>query len=446
MAFAAYADFSTALRNLRRSQGLTLDDVSRQTGFSKAALSAWENGTRHPRGPALGRLLDVLARDPRTKARLLHLADPQQARLVLANSHLGAQVDVGMVLRVMRERRGIVQADLAARIGVTQATVSRWEVGDLTPSTEAIHALAFALGASVEEALALASVSGGGQKDFPKDPDDFVEFEWERTVPRQLQEVTLLGWEAELWRRSTKDPRWEPCLVSVLAGRASLLVGEERYGEIVPLVERTVRLAEVAKAHRQAVPAVGALAHADIHLGKGPKAAAENTEAWAARLTDSAAKAWMLRQQGMSLVGMGRTSEGVDWVTRSSEMELRSKPDRPDPWSHHAEMLAEAHLASGDARRAAAVVGGRRERRFPSYLYIQIEHALGRAVTGAEMAFLRFYTDIHDGSPLARRRLEEIERRQAWLKGELPETAEPGHEDPEADRRLWSAVLRENPG
>jgi transcriptional regulator with XRE-family HTH domain len=37
-------------------------------------------------------------------------------------------------LREWRQKKGLTQADLAAKIGVSQAAISQWETGALTPS------------------------------------------------------------------------------------------------------------------------------------------------------------------------------------------------------------------------------------------------------------------------------------------------------------------------
>jgi transcriptional regulator with XRE-family HTH domain len=37
-------------------------------------------------------------------------------------------------LREWRRKKGLTQADLAAKIGVSQAAISQWETGALTPS------------------------------------------------------------------------------------------------------------------------------------------------------------------------------------------------------------------------------------------------------------------------------------------------------------------------
>ncbi|RYG21580.1 transcriptional regulator, partial [bacterium] len=388
---APTTDLGATLRSLRRKRGLSLDDASRRGGASKAALSAWENNLRSPRGPALARLLEAYEADDRTKARLVVLADPRHARIVLAGSPFGP-VDAGTVLRAMRERRGIAQTDLAQKIGVSQSAISRWESGDDVPSAESLHALGFALGASPEETLALASAVGHGITDLSDDPEAAIAQIWAGNHYHSLRGLILLGWEAELVRRAARDRRWDIPLASVLSARACFLLVEGRDAEIAGVAKRTLRLSNTLDVRLQAVPALGTLDHALRRMGKDDSETTEMAETWSGKLPDSSSRAWMLRQHGQALIRRGRTAEGLRWIERSSDVELAARPDHPEPWSHRAEMLADAHLMAGDPCAAAAAVDGRRERCFPPKLFVRIEHANGRAVSEAEMAWLRWRT------------------------------------------------------
>ena len=49
---------------------------------------------------------------------------------------------IGNRIMALREEDGLTQAQLAERVGVSQATVSQWESGTRTPSGEAVVALA----------------------------------------------------------------------------------------------------------------------------------------------------------------------------------------------------------------------------------------------------------------------------------------------------------------
>lgn len=59
----------------------------------------------------------------------------------------------GSVIRKLRERKGMTQAQLAALIDVSPKTVSKWETAKGFPDVSLLDSLAFALGVSVMELL-----------------------------------------------------------------------------------------------------------------------------------------------------------------------------------------------------------------------------------------------------------------------------------------------------
>ena len=436
------------LRNLRVLRRLSLGTAAALANVSKSALSAWENGTSRPRGAGFARLLDALEAEPRLRARLLHAADPAFARVELVHSPLGAPVEVGAVVRAMRARRGLTQADLARRVGLTQSAVAHWEAGDAVPPADTLHAIGFALGATVEETLALASARNDEKASLPDDPEAaFAQLG--HNVFDPLWEVVNLGWEAEIWPRAARDPRWDRCLIRVLAGRANWLVGQERHDEIAAPARRAIGMARTTEERRQAVPAVAALADLDRHRGAGHASAAEAATAWAELLPEDEYGAWMLHQRGISLARMGRGDEGAALVDRAARMNLR-RGDLPEgsaeAWVYRTGVRCEARLAAGEALKAAALIGGRREPGFCASVYVRIEHAGGRAATDADMAHLRYVTHRFHGNVQGRRGLERIERRQARLTGGEPMPLVPCATDAETGDRLWAAVLRDNRG
>ena len=56
-------------------------------------------------------------------------------------------------LRRLREAAGLTQIELSARVGVTQAALSAWEIGMAMPSLTNTVRLADALGISIDELL-----------------------------------------------------------------------------------------------------------------------------------------------------------------------------------------------------------------------------------------------------------------------------------------------------
>ena len=84
---------------------------------------------------------DRLLADPETRAEYDALADT----FAIARQIIGA-----------RERAGLTQADLAARMGTTQSAVARWEGGTL-PSTQTLKRIAAATGSRLSVELRDAS-------------------------------------------------------------------------------------------------------------------------------------------------------------------------------------------------------------------------------------------------------------------------------------------------
>lgn len=58
-----------------------------------------------------------------------------------------------MIMRIqeLRERAGLTQVQLAARVGVSQGTVSCWESENVLPRTRDLPLLANVLGCSIDE-------------------------------------------------------------------------------------------------------------------------------------------------------------------------------------------------------------------------------------------------------------------------------------------------------
>lgn len=64
-----------------------------------------------------------------------------------------------MEIKKIREAKGLRQYELAARVGVKQASVSAWESGQAYPSAENLLKLADILHCTVDELLGRGSAS-----------------------------------------------------------------------------------------------------------------------------------------------------------------------------------------------------------------------------------------------------------------------------------------------
>lgn len=60
-------------------------------------------------------------------------------------------------IKQMREAQGISQRELAAKLGITQGAVARWELGLADPTVERLVAISGILECSVDALLGLTS-------------------------------------------------------------------------------------------------------------------------------------------------------------------------------------------------------------------------------------------------------------------------------------------------
>jgi len=144
----------------RTRRSLSLGQLAQAAGLHKSALSRWESGKRLPRVPELEavlRALDVSAAEaalafacipaPRALQHLQHELAP------LTSSPLTR----GDLLHALRVRQGWTQAQVAHHLGVSAQLVARWERSERLPSQEQIQALCYALGARLDEVVALTT-------------------------------------------------------------------------------------------------------------------------------------------------------------------------------------------------------------------------------------------------------------------------------------------------
>jgi transcriptional regulator with XRE-family HTH domain len=95
------------LRRHRETYGWSRADVATHLGVTGSVLWRWEAGQRQPRGGYLARIYAFLGNDPRP-----------------------APVLIGERLKRHRERLGLTLRAMAARLGIAQATLCRWEAGE----------------------------------------------------------------------------------------------------------------------------------------------------------------------------------------------------------------------------------------------------------------------------------------------------------------------------
>jgi transcriptional regulator with XRE-family HTH domain len=101
------------LKRHRETRGWSQAEVAARLGVTVSVLWRWESGRRKPRGGYLARVYALLGEDPRP-----------------------APVTVGDQLKRYRERFGLTLTVMAARLGVAQSTLCRWETRGREPAGE----------------------------------------------------------------------------------------------------------------------------------------------------------------------------------------------------------------------------------------------------------------------------------------------------------------------
>jgi len=294
----------TSLRRLRESTGLSLSVTAKLVRVSKGSLSNWESGRRIPSGPVLNRLLEQYQPSPRERARLLFLADPKHARFVLANDPVGSPVNVGQVLRAMRLRRKLTQAEVSRLVGITQGAWAKWESGQTEPGLELLHSACFLLGASVEELQAI-SASPNRREIQPEEFDWNGRFHEASSSPIPIRDLMLLGLEADTWSLASRDARWDPMLAKTLCERAHYLRLVGRHDEVLPLAKRSTGLAIRSNEYDCAIHAAIAYADSKRRFGWSPIARAHYLLSWIPR-TKNHQRAWLASEFALAIADGGQ--------------------------------------------------------------------------------------------------------------------------------------------
>ena len=143
------------LKAWRKRKKLTCDHLSHRSGISRTTLTRWEAGQTQPRMAELEAVLTALEVSfAQRQEAFAHIEAPRAVQRL--REVAGASPPVrGDLLRAMRLRQGWTQQETAARSGIAQGTLARWERSEDWPSSERLHTLCFALNAQEVELVAL---------------------------------------------------------------------------------------------------------------------------------------------------------------------------------------------------------------------------------------------------------------------------------------------------
>jgi transcriptional regulator with XRE-family HTH domain len=310
-------------------------------GISHSTLGTWEAGTHLPRLPELEAVLSALGATPAQRRRALALMDAtraaRQLRLELATpdaDDLGRMPSGGDLLRALRLRRGYTQAAAAAKVGMRQSTLARWEEGETWPETAHLHALCQALGAQEEEVCAL-TCGFFSTRNAPyaacttreKVEQGFWNYE-NRPYdgPHRITfDLYLLALQAGAWTLALRDSSARPLYAQISARYALALADRDRFAEATAQAYRALELT-AGEREDWAMHAVFALARAQAYR-KGvptPLRSIRLLSDWLPQARSSVYRAWAQSEVSKYMALQGETDAALTQIRRACESARRS--------------------------------------------------------------------------------------------------------------------------
>jgi transcriptional regulator with XRE-family HTH domain len=362
------------LRQLRRSQRLTLAQLSATADVSFKTLSRWETGTFQPRLAELEATLRALGADarqweqalslmeaPRAVVRLREEAQQHQADLVELAGHAPA---IGDLLRAMRLRRRMTLEQAATGLRVTQRSVRRWEESEALLPEERLDDLCRLLQVTPEERLTLSQ-----QRLWLWTPV------WERPLSLEaaeqqcdrltgqmfqgdmaLMDLRLLCLEAQLWAQATRSEAVRRVLARAFTTHAQYLLLTGRSREVQAYSERALDLLVGTFAPQDwwflAIHATGAVMVP--HLGAlRNRRRVEYLRRWLDCTDDLEWQTSLRRDMAQYASEAGHSEAALGWISKAEPLAERLYPEALHMTRHiHAKVL----LAAGRAQEALRIL------------------------------------------------------------------------------------------
>lgn len=319
------SEIANHLKQARRNAGFSLGQAASRAGISKSTLSRWEAGKTQPRLPELAALAAALDLKKSQHLFLLSLLQAPRAiqRLRTESREIGPAPVLGDLLRVMRERRAWTQGQVAKKVGVTQASVARWERGERIPSTEEVHSLCYVLNASLEEVAAFTMETFNSSD---SDPGLMTEGEIRAqfaALPAALRDLAFLRLESRAWQLAARSESARTRLAGVRALYSHHLFVNVRFAESEAYADRALETLDdrTTDSHLWGHAVVRkASALAMLPSTRGIRRAVELLEDWLPRVSSPEMRAWMLTERAHHLLSLGRGAETMAVLERVNRL------------------------------------------------------------------------------------------------------------------------------
>jgi transcriptional regulator with XRE-family HTH domain len=168
----------STIQKSRLEKGMSLGMLAERAGVNKSTLSRWEAGKNKPSIREINLVFDALdLPEPLRRECLRGVNQPRSTRHLSAITTPATQSEMlpvsgGEMLRALRIRVGVTQADAARAVGVTQGLLSRWEHNDCWPEPTNLHVLCHVLRATEGEIRGLTQHAWKNHEELPLDKEE----------------------------------------------------------------------------------------------------------------------------------------------------------------------------------------------------------------------------------------------------------------------------------
>jgi transcriptional regulator with XRE-family HTH domain len=263
----------------------------------------------------------------------------------------------------MRHRRRLPLPQVAGALGVSAATLSRWEQGKVVPSPESLDALLTLLNAHPQERAALNAPAlfllpplramADSVEALLERFETFQIYYFGHTHDR-LNDLTYLTFAAEAWPLATQSASGRRLLARIYANYAAYyLQGFHRFTESAWYANRALDLLPRHSTQedflvRAAIAAAAAAAHRAAR--PAPHRGVEMLQMWLPLAPSPTYEAWILSSMADYLCLQGETETAIVIGTRACQIAERSVI-ADEPRKRRIE-LAHIYLRAGNAEEA----------------------------------------------------------------------------------------------
>lgn len=138
------------IKELRKKQGISQNELAKQINVAQNTISRWESGERVVDADSLKKLAEFFGV---SSDCLLEISNSQTPA---NNGTLDYKGDNPTRLKQLRTKKGISQKDLACSLGCKQNTISQWESGKRIMNAEALKTVADYFNVSTDYLLGIS--------------------------------------------------------------------------------------------------------------------------------------------------------------------------------------------------------------------------------------------------------------------------------------------------